>query len=72
MIFLLTRTGEVKCDENVSMVIRASCAEDARCMAAANCFDEKSTEWLDTKRSTCEPVSDSGPAYILCIDTKEG
>jgi len=63
---------EPDCDQPAAFVIRAESEAAARAVAAANCGDEGSREWLDPERSTCELLEPDGPDGVMLRDFWEG
>lgn len=61
-LYLVKRLGLVGYDETEGYVIRASSARQARAIAEEECHDKL---WLDSNRSTCERLRESGEAGVI-------
>lgn len=55
-------------DKAFGFVVRAETEDAARCVASAECGDEKPNAWLDEKFSTCIPLEASGDCEIVVRD----
>lgn len=72
-LWLLKRSAQwPEYDVNNGFVIRAATETDARQLAAGQRGDEGAETWLDSALSTCEPLTDDGPAEIVLLDFNAG
>lgn len=53
-------------------IVRAETEDDARKIASLDAGDEGNTTWLSAKYSSCEPLSEIGPAQSILRDFNAG
>lgn len=68
-LYLVSRTGPIRADDLVSVVVRAADEHTARQIAWDDSAGDASDVWM--QEATCEELISSGDAGVICRDFYE-
>jgi hypothetical protein len=71
-IYLVRRTDHVDWDEDISFVVRAQNASDARAVAVAAANESSVSSFSDDQKSTVEEVFKEGASGVIMSSHKAG